>query len=153
MIFLIFNYSFMLRTSRLFYTFPKRTFYTPANFIFRSYSKKKMSEEQIDVCNEDGSSAGYAVSRSQIHAKGLWHRSCIFYYFIFLIIWCRVVHTWIVNSKGELVLQLRSPNKEVWIQMHPLSNYSTSLILINGTFQVLATFPLEMKATFQLCEN
>eukprot|EP01132_Coremiostelium_polycephalum_P001998 gene1998-2460_t len=53
--------------------------------------------EYIDVLNEDGSSANYAVSRQEVHAKGLWHR---------------VVHVWLIDSKGNLLIQKRSDNKE-----------------------------------------
>ena len=60
-------------------------------------------EELIDVCNEDGTPAGYVASRDYIHWKGLWHST---------------VHIWIVRSsvrgKPELLLQLRTAGKRLY---------------------------------------
>ncbi|GAM20219.1 hypothetical protein SAMD00019534_033940 [Acytostelium subglobosum LB1] len=56
-----------------------------------------MGVEYIDVVNEDGSPAGYSLPRSEIHAKGLWHR---------------VVHVWLIDDKGNLLIQQRADNKE-----------------------------------------
>lgn len=53
----------------------------------------------FDICNEDGSSAGYQASRTEAHQKGLWHKT---------------VHVWIGNRNGELLLQKRSMSKEVF---------------------------------------
>ncbi|KAM9961626.1 hypothetical protein ACTFIR_004480 [Dictyostelium discoideum] len=53
--------------------------------------------EYIDVCNEDGTSAGYSAPRSEIHEKGLWHK---------------VVHVWIVDSNGMVLIQKRAAHKE-----------------------------------------
>jgi len=54
-------------------------------------------EEQIDVLNSDGTSAGYACGRSRVHAEGLWHRT---------------VHIWAFDSDGRILFQLRSRVKE-----------------------------------------
>ena len=54
-------------------------------------------EEQIDVLNVDGSSAGYACGRSRVHAEGLWHRT---------------VHIWAFRADGRILFQLRSRVKE-----------------------------------------
>lgn len=53
-------------------------------------------EEQIDVLNQDGSFAEISKPKSEVHKNGDWHRT---------------VHTWILNSKNELLVQLRSPTK------------------------------------------
>ncbi|HEY9584668.1 MAG TPA: NUDIX domain-containing protein [Candidatus Paceibacterota bacterium] len=53
--------------------------------------------EYIDVLNKDGSPAKIKKLKSEIHKTGDWHRT---------------VHVWILNSKKELLIQLRSPNKE-----------------------------------------
>jgi isopentenyldiphosphate isomerase len=53
--------------------------------------------ELIDVLNEKGEQTGEVYSRVDVHAKGLWHKA---------------VHIWILNSKGELLLQKRSLTKE-----------------------------------------
>ena len=34
-----------------------------------------MAEEMIDILNSDGTPAGYARGRTEVHAKGLWHRT------------------------------------------------------------------------------
>jgi len=56
-----------------------------------------MSEEEyLDVLDESGNKTGKKELKSKIHAKGLWHNSA---------------HIWILNSKGQLLLQKRSPLK------------------------------------------
>src|SRR5574343_2048863 len=52
--------------------------------------------EYLDIYDENGKSLGQKVSRKEAHEKGFWHRA---------------VHIWVVNSKGELLLQRRSPLK------------------------------------------
>lgn len=54
-------------------------------------------EEQIDILNPDGSAAGYARGRTEVHAKGLWHRT---------------VHIWAFDDAGRILFQLRSHLKE-----------------------------------------
>ena len=54
-------------------------------------------EEQIDVLNADGTSAGYSCGRSKVHAEGLWHRT---------------VHIWAFDSNKRILFQLRSRVKE-----------------------------------------
>lgn len=53
-----------------------------------------LNMEMIDVLNEDGSMAGRAVSKEDVHEKGLWHR---------------VVHVWVINNKNEILVQLKAP--------------------------------------------
>lgn len=50
------------------------------------------------MINPDGTSAGYSLSRKDVHSQGLWHRT---------------VHVWILNSFSELLIQKRSLQKEV----------------------------------------
>ncbi len=52
--------------------------------------------EKIDVLNEKGEKTGEVISREEVHRLGLWHKC---------------VHIWIVNHKGEILLQKRSPQK------------------------------------------
>lgn len=52
--------------------------------------------EYIDILNPDGSPAGFNSPRKKAHAEGLYHRS---------------IHLWIVNSKGELLIQKRALSK------------------------------------------
>ena len=56
-----------------------------------------MTEEQIDILNSDGTPAGYSCGRTEVHAKGLWHRT---------------VHIWAFDTHGKIVFQLRSHLKE-----------------------------------------
>lgn len=52
--------------------------------------------EKIDVLDENGNKTGEVVSREEIHRLGLWHRC---------------VHIWLINRKGEVLLQKRSAQK------------------------------------------
>jgi isopentenyl-diphosphate Delta-isomerase len=54
-------------------------------------------EENVDVLNSSGKKTGRVVTKSQVHKLGLWHSAA---------------HIWIYNSKGELLLQKRSMQKE-----------------------------------------
>ncbi|OGN28052.1 MAG: hypothetical protein A3A33_03900 [Candidatus Yanofskybacteria bacterium RIFCSPLOWO2_01_FULL_49_25] len=49
--------------------------------------------EYVDVCDREGNTLGSSKPKREVHEQGIWHR---------------VSHIWIVNSKGELLLQLRS---------------------------------------------
>ena len=54
-------------------------------------------EEQIDILDSDGKPLGYSRGRSEVHAKGLWHRT---------------VHIWAFDKNGRVLFQLRSKHKE-----------------------------------------
>ena len=54
-------------------------------------------EEQIDILNRDDRPAGYARGRTEVHQKGLWHRT---------------VHIWAFDKSGKILFQLRSRVKE-----------------------------------------
>ncbi|SHL64282.1 Isopentenyldiphosphate isomerase [Fibrobacter sp. UWH5] len=56
-----------------------------------------MTEEQIDVLNPDGTFAGYSRGRTEVHEKGLWHRT---------------VHIWAFDKSGRILFQLRAAVKE-----------------------------------------
>ena len=56
-----------------------------------------MAEEQIDILNADGTTAGYSCGRTRVHAEGLWHRT---------------VHIWAFNREGKILFQLRARVKE-----------------------------------------
>ena len=55
------------------------------------------SEEYFDVLNELGNKTGFTKPRSAVHRDGDWHRA---------------VHIWIINDKGEILLQRRAPDKD-----------------------------------------
>lgn len=54
-------------------------------------------EELFDILDENGKKTFKVKERSKVHRDGDWHKA---------------VHIWIVNDKGELLLQRRSPNKD-----------------------------------------
>jgi isopentenyldiphosphate isomerase len=57
-----------------------------------------MKEEPVDILDEQGNKTGQTMLKSQAHAKSLWHGGA---------------HIWIYNSKGDVLMQLRSPKKIV----------------------------------------
>ena len=59
-------------------------------------------EEKLDVLNELGEFTGEIATRDECHKKGLWHRA---------------VYAFIIDNKGNILLQKRSPNKKLWPNM------------------------------------
>lgn len=57
-----------------------------------------MADELVDVFDEDGKSLG-TMMKSKAHKIGAWHRA---------------VHIFLVNDKNEVLIQLRSPEKELF---------------------------------------
>lgn len=55
-----------------------------------------MKEEPVDILDEHMNKTGQTVLKSEAHKQGLWHGGA---------------HIWIYNSKGEVLMQLRSPKK------------------------------------------
>jgi isopentenyldiphosphate isomerase len=55
------------------------------------------SSETFDVLDEQGGATGEIKLRSEVHRDGDWHRT---------------VHVWLLNPRGELLLQHRGPNQE-----------------------------------------
>jgi isopentenyldiphosphate isomerase len=53
---------------------------------------------QYEVLDDQGLATGQLLDQATVHAKELWHA---------------VVNVWIVNSKGELLMQLRAPSVEL----------------------------------------
>lgn len=56
-------------------------------------------EEKFDVLNEEGVFTGEVASRDECHSKGLRHRAVVVF---------------IINSKGQVLLQQRSSSKRIW---------------------------------------
>ena len=56
-------------------------------------------EEYFDVLNEKGEYTGKIESREKCHREGLWHKAVVVF---------------IINSKGQVLLQKRSANKKLW---------------------------------------
>jgi isopentenyl-diphosphate Delta-isomerase len=55
-----------------------------------------MADELVDIVDENNNLTGVRKMKSEAHRDGLWHR---------------VIHVWLYNSKGEMLLQLRSRKK------------------------------------------
>lgn len=62
--------------------------------------------EYLDVLDEKGLITGRRKLRSEVHRGGDWHRA---------------VHAWVINSRGELLLQKRSPIKDTSPNMWDIS--------------------------------
>lgn len=69
--------------------------------------------EYLDILDEKGKKTGEKKLREEVHSKGYWHKG---------------VHIWIINDKGELLVQRRSKNKDVYpnklyisVAGHPVS--------------------------------
>ena len=56
-------------------------------------------EEYFDVLNEKGEYTGKIETREKCHREGLWHKAVVVF---------------IINSKGQVLLQKRSANKKMW---------------------------------------
>ena len=54
-------------------------------------------EEQIDVLDSTGQKTGEICPRSEVHKRGLWHRT---------------VHIWLIDKAGKILFQLRAHDKE-----------------------------------------
>ncbi len=63
-------------------------------------------EEYIDILNENGELTGKTATKKEVHERGLWYQA---------------VHIWIVNSNGELLIQLRGKNKKAKPNMWDIS--------------------------------
>lgn len=59
-------------------------------------------EEFFDVLNEKGIYTGEIETREKCHKEGLWHKAVVVF---------------IINSKGQVLLQKRSANKKMWPNM------------------------------------
>lgn len=56
-----------------------------------------MNEEYFDVLDENGNKTGISKLRTEVHRDGDWHRA---------------VHIWIINDKGDVLLQRRCESKD-----------------------------------------
>lgn len=62
--------------------------------------------EMFDVLNEYGEFTGIVKDRDTCHKEGLWHRAVVVF---------------IINSKGDVLLQKRSATKKVWPNLWDIS--------------------------------
>jgi len=65
-----------------------------------------MPDELIDIYDENNNPIGVQSLRNEAHRDGLWHR---------------VINICIYNSKGEILLQLRSKDKMIYPDMWDIS--------------------------------
>ena len=65
-----------------------------------------MADELIDIVDENNNLTGVQKMKSEAHYDGLWHRGA---------------HVWIYNSKGEVLLQLRAKEKDLFPDMWDVS--------------------------------
>lgn len=65
-----------------------------------------MPEEWIDVLDAAGHFTGETAPRSEVHRKGLFHRT---------------VHIWITDGNGNILLQRRAKNKDIFPDMLDIS--------------------------------
>ena len=54
--------------------------------------------EEFEVLDDEGHATGQVLSRADVHEHELWHST---------------VNVWILNSRGEVLLQLRGPKMEL----------------------------------------
>lgn len=62
--------------------------------------------EHVDVLDSSGRPIGIRKSKSEVHRDGDWHGAA---------------HVWILNRKGEILIQRRSPAKENWPNLWDVS--------------------------------
>jgi len=72
-----------------------------------SANDSKMEVEYLDVLDDRGNFTGVFKPRTEVHKYGYWHR---------------VVHVWIINRKGDVVIQKRSNDKETWPGLWDISS-------------------------------
>lgn len=63
-------------------------------------------KEYFDVLTETGKYTDRIESREECHSKGFWHKA---------------VALFIINSKNQVLLQKRSPNKKLWPNLWDIS--------------------------------
>ncbi|HSX32991.1 MAG TPA: NUDIX domain-containing protein [Candidatus Saccharimonadales bacterium] len=57
-----------------------------------------LDEQHYEVLDDQGHKTGQLLDTAEVHKQGLWHET---------------VNVWIMNPKGEVLLQLRAPNVEL----------------------------------------
>ena len=62
--------------------------------------------EYVDVLDSSGRRVGRRKPRSEVHRDGDWHGA---------------THVWILNTKGQILIQRRSPTKENWPNLWDVS--------------------------------
>ena len=63
-------------------------------------------EEYFDVLDENGNQTNLIKKRTEVHRDGDWHKA---------------VHIWIINENGDILLQRRASNKDIYPNMLDIS--------------------------------
>jgi isopentenyldiphosphate isomerase len=106
------------------------------------------STEQYEVLDEHCHKTGHILDRATVHKQELWHE---------------VVNVWVMNTQGELLMQLRSPEMElapnVWdvtigSHLHPGEDpIAAASRALQGAFKITVA-PEELKHLFNIqCAN
>lgn len=66
-----------------------------------------MNEEYFDILDENGNKIGKTKLRTEVHRDGDWHKA---------------VHIWIINDKGDILLQRRCATKDSYPNMLDISS-------------------------------
>lgn len=66
-----------------------------------------MSKEYLDILDENGNKTGKIKLRNEVHRDGDWHKA---------------VHIWIINNKGDILLQRRCASKDSHPNMLDISS-------------------------------
>ena len=66
-----------------------------------------MSNEYLDILDENGNKTGKIKLRNEVHRDGDWHKA---------------VHIWIINNNGEILLQRRCSSKDSHPNMLDISS-------------------------------
>lgn len=78
-------------------------------------------EELVDVLNEKGMYTGKTETREKCSKEGLWHKAvCVF----------------IINSKGQVLLQKRSANKKTWPNMWDVTAGGNEYYIVNREIDI-----------------
>ncbi len=62
--------------------------------------------EFLDVFDEQGNPTGEVIARNQVHMRKTWHKS---------------VHAYLINNKKQILLQLRSKDKDIYPDVWDIS--------------------------------
>ncbi len=65
-----------------------------------------MQEEYFDILDENGNQTNLIKKRTEVHRDGDWHKA---------------VHIWIINENGDILLQRRASNKDIYPNMLDIS--------------------------------
>lgn len=97
-----------------------------------------------EILDEEGHKTGETLSRSEVHKRELWHE---------------VVNVWILNAKGEVLLQLRAPGVElcpnVWdvavgSHLRPNEDPPTAAVRCLGSELGITVLPESLKHLFNI---